>query len=66
MAAAMQFLTRPQSAGPYDILAGDWRHGRVEEEQVWQKAVHQIATESLTPEQAADEAIARVKQILSE
>jgi ABC-type glycerol-3-phosphate transport system substrate-binding protein len=33
---------------------------------VWAKAIHRIVTEDISPEQAVDEAIARVKQILSE
>jgi multiple sugar transport system substrate-binding protein len=44
----------------------NWRYGRVEEDEVWQKAVRRVAVDGLSPEQAADEAIARVKQILSE
>ena len=35
-------------------------------ENVWGKAVHRVATDGITPEQAVDEAIARIKQILSE
>ena len=44
----------------------DWRHGRVEEEGVWRKAIRRVATEGITPERAVDEAVARVRQILSE
>jgi multiple sugar transport system substrate-binding protein len=35
-------------------------------ENVWGKAIHRVAAEGITPEQAVDEAIARIKQILSE
>jgi multiple sugar transport system substrate-binding protein len=42
------------------------KYGEVDEEAVWEKAVHRIVADGLTPEQAADEAIARIKQILSE
>lgn len=42
------------------------KYGQVEEEAVWETAVHRIAAEGLTPEQATDEAIARIKQILAE
>ena len=35
-------------------------------ELVWAKAVHRVVTEGISPEQAVDEAIARIKQILSE
>ena len=34
-------------------------------EHVWAKAVHRVAADGLSPEQAADEAIAHVKQLLS-
>lgn len=46
--------------------AVDWRHIKVEDEQVWEKAVHGVAAEGMSPEQAVDEAIARIKEILSE
>ena len=36
------------------------KYGQVDEEAVWEKAVHRIVADGLTPEQAADEAIARV------
>jgi multiple sugar transport system substrate-binding protein len=42
------------------------KYGQVEEEAIWEKAVNRIAVDGLTPEQAADEAIARIKQILAE
>ena len=35
-------------------------------ERVWAKAVHRVAAEGITPEQAVDEAIARIKEILAE
>ena len=35
-------------------------------ENVWGKAVHRVAAEDISPEQAVDDAIARIKQILSE
>jgi len=38
----------------------------VSQEAVWPKAVYRVATEGISPEQAVDEAIARIKQILSE
>jgi multiple sugar transport system substrate-binding protein len=38
----------------------------VYEEGVWPKAIHRVVVDGLTPEQAVDEAIARVKQLLSE
>ena len=33
---------------------------------VWAKAIHRVAAEGISPEQAVDEAIARIKQILAE
>jgi multiple sugar transport system substrate-binding protein len=45
---------------------GNWRHDLVEQENVWGKAIHRIVTENITEEQAVDEAIARIKQVLSE
>ena len=41
-------------------------YDRVEQEYVWGSAVHRVAAEGISPEQAVDEAIARVKQILKE
>jgi multiple sugar transport system substrate-binding protein len=63
MRSAMQLLTRPRSYD-YVPVSGDWRHS--ERNNVWPEAVQRVVTEGLSPEQAVDEAIARVKQILSE
>jgi multiple sugar transport system substrate-binding protein len=38
----------------------------VARENVWGKAIHRVAAEGVSPEQAVDEAVARVKQILSQ
>jgi len=65
MATAMQALTQPRSYN-YAVVSGEWRHSRVTAEGVWPTAVHRVAAEGVTPEQAVDEAIARVKQLLSE
>ncbi len=65
MAAVMQFLTRPRTYD-YSVASGDPRHSIVTGERVWAKAVHRVAAEGITPEQAVDEAIARIKQILAE
>ena len=65
MAAAMQFLSRPRAYN-YAAASGDWRYLLVDRENVWGKAVHRVATEGISPEQAVDEAIARIKQILAE
>jgi multiple sugar transport system substrate-binding protein len=61
MASVMQLLTRPR------VLPGIDLGGRsVNQEAVWENAVHRVVAEGISPEQAVDDAIARVKQILSE
>jgi multiple sugar transport system substrate-binding protein len=65
MASVMQADARPL-LHHYATASGDWRHDRVSAEHVWGNAIHRVVTEGITPEQAVDEAIARIKQILSE
>jgi multiple sugar transport system substrate-binding protein len=65
MTAAIQFMTRPR-AQLLAVASRDWRFVLPEREHVWAKAVHRIVTEGISPEQAVDEAIARIKQILAE
>jgi multiple sugar transport system substrate-binding protein len=65
MAGAMQISSRP-SYFDYGVLSGNWRHGLVNSERVWAKAIHRVAAEGASPEQAVDEAIGRIKKILSE
>jgi hypothetical protein len=66
MAAVMQLASRPMMHN-YRVASGDWRHDRISyQEYVWGHAIHRIVTENISPEQAVDEAIARIKQILSE
>jgi multiple sugar transport system substrate-binding protein len=60
MASAIQTLTRRQH---YDVGTAS---GLAFRDRTWQKAVHRVAAEGWTPEQAVDEAIARIKEILSE
>jgi hypothetical protein len=60
MAAAMQVVSRPLVHN-YAVASGNWRHDVVEQEHVWAKAIHRIVTEGVSPEQAVDDAIARVK-----
>jgi multiple sugar transport system substrate-binding protein len=62
MAAAMQVASRPMQLD-YLTVTGDSRYDRLD---VWPKAVHRVAAEGISPEQAVDEAIARIKQILAE
>jgi multiple sugar transport system substrate-binding protein len=64
MASAMQLLTQPQALDYY--TAFDLRFKQEAQEAIWPKAVHRVVTEGITPEQAVDDAIARVKQILAE
>ncbi len=65
MAAVMQIASRP-TLQSYAPLSGNWRHDLVEKETVWAQAIHRVAADGATPEQAVDEAIARIKQILAE
>jgi len=65
MRAAIQVLTRPRYEA-YLVANRDWRLTRVFQGHVWEQAVHRVVTEGISPEQAVDEAIARIKQILAE
>ncbi len=65
MAAVMQVSSRPPNYD-YTLALGDWRHDRIWQEFTWAKAIHRVAADGISPEQAVDEAIARVKQILAE
>jgi hypothetical protein len=66
MAAAMQVASRPMQYDYILATGGDWRYEQVWNEYVWPKAVHRVVTEGISPEQAVDEAIARIKEILAE
>ena len=65
MAEVMQVASRPPSHD-YTAASGDLGHDQIYNERVWAKAIHRIVTENISPEQAVDDAIARIKQILSE
>jgi multiple sugar transport system substrate-binding protein len=65
MASVMQLASRPL-AHSYAAASGNWRHDLVEQEYVWATAIHRVVTEGISPEQAVDAAIARIKEILSE
>lgn len=65
MASVMQADARPV-LHDYATASGDWRPDQVHTENVWGKAIHRVAADGISPEQAVDEAIARIKQILSE
>jgi multiple sugar transport system substrate-binding protein len=65
MAAVMQVASRPLVHN-YAVVSGNWRHDLVKQEYLWQKAIHRVVAEGISPEQAVDEAVARIKQILAE
>jgi multiple sugar transport system substrate-binding protein len=65
MRSAIQVLTRPRY-DPYLVANRDWRLTRVFEDHVWEEAIHRVVADGISPEQAVDEAIARIKQILVE
>jgi multiple sugar transport system substrate-binding protein len=65
MRSAMQSMTRPHLMN-MDVRDNEWRSSRIWDENVWPRAVHRVAAEGISPEQAVDEAIARIKEILSE
>jgi multiple sugar transport system substrate-binding protein len=64
MRSAMQLLTRPRALDQYTPF--DLRDREVAQEAIWPKAVHRVVTEGISPEQAVDEAIARIRAILSQ
>jgi multiple sugar transport system substrate-binding protein len=67
MASVMQVSSRSLAHGyAYAAISGNWRHQLVNGEFVWAKAIHRVVTENISPEQAVDEAIARIEQILAE
>ena len=63
--AAMQTLTYSHLTN-VGVQDNEWQSSRAYVENVWGKAVHRVVTEGISPEQAIDEAIARIKEILSE
>jgi ABC-type glycerol-3-phosphate transport system substrate-binding protein len=58
-------LARPRY-DPFLVTNRDWRLTRVFQDHVWEDAVHRVVVDGISPEQAVDEAIARIKQILSD
>jgi multiple sugar transport system substrate-binding protein len=65
MRAAIEIMTQPQLL-EVDVRDNEWRSGPIWDENVWGKAVHRVVADGISPEQAVDEAIARIKQILAE
>jgi multiple sugar transport system substrate-binding protein len=66
MRAAIQILTRAHHYNGLGVRDDEVRSSRILEEEIWGKAVHRVVAEGISPEQAVDEAIARIKEILSE
>ena len=64
--AAVQILTQPHHDPTSGVRDKERRSPPIFEENVWGKAVHRVVADGISPEQAVDEAIARIKQILSE
>jgi hypothetical protein len=61
--AAMQAKTEAL-ATDYTSASGNLGHDQVYNQHIWAKAIHRIVREGVSPEQAVDEAIARIKEIL--
>jgi multiple sugar transport system substrate-binding protein len=65
MVAAIQAASRPMSYN-YAAVSGNRGHDLAAQEAVWLKGVQRVIADGISPEQAVDEAIARIKQLLSE
>jgi hypothetical protein len=65
MRAAIQIMTEPHLMD-MDVRDQEWQSGPIWGENVWGKVVHRVVTDGITPEQAVDEAIVRIKQILAD
>jgi multiple sugar transport system substrate-binding protein len=66
MRSAIQTLTQPQSYSWWGLSRDQERRFLVAEPPIMRTAVHRVAAEGWSAERAADEAIARIKRILSE
>jgi multiple sugar transport system substrate-binding protein len=65
MRAAIQTLTQPHLMN-MEVRDHERQSGRIADQNVWGNAVHRVVADGISPEQAVDEAIARIKQILAE
>jgi multiple sugar transport system substrate-binding protein len=65
MRGAIQILTQPHLMD-MDVRDHERQSGPIWDENVWGTAVHRVVADGITPEQAVDEAIGRIKQILAE
>ena len=63
-----QILRRQLGEHPTKPLPGvyNYRYSQVNAERVWQRAIGRIVVDGWSAERAADEAIARVKEILGQ
>ena len=66
MRAAVQLLSRSHLVADMGIRDHEWQSSRIFKENVWGNAVSRVAADGVSPAQAVDEAIARIKEILSE
>jgi multiple sugar transport system substrate-binding protein len=66
MRAAMQALSQPHNYGWWGVGRDQERRFNLAEPRIFRAAVHRVAAEGWSAERAADEAIARFKQILAE
>jgi multiple sugar transport system substrate-binding protein len=60
MRSAMQGLTQPH------VYDSGSMSDRVFDDRIWQKAIQRVVADGVSPEQAVDEAIARIKQLQGE
>ena len=65
MRSAIQLLTQPRCLRLCGVSRATGGYDLRRQENVWAEAVHRVAADGISPEQAVDEAIARIKQILS-
>ena len=66
MRAAVQMLTRTHEYAGLGVRDNEAGSGPIGDEEIWGNAVHRVAADGISPEQAVDQAIARIKQILAE
>ncbi len=50
----------------HGVRDNEWRSGSDIRREVWANAVHRVVADGVGPEQAVDDAIAGIKEILSE
>lgn len=65
MRAAIQIMIQPHFMNT-EVRDDERRSGPVWGENVWGNAVHRVVADGISPEQAVDEAIVQIKEILAE